>query len=519
MDLVTPQSMRRMDREAIEEVGIPGPILMDRAARGAVDALVDHFQPPRGARIGILCGTGNNGGDGLAMATMLANLGFEPYVLLLGEGDKLSPDAGLYYEIAAQTVGSLAIAADDEELSRRLAAAPDCALWCDALLGTGLDRPLAGRYEQAVKFLRDQPAPVMAIDIPTGLDGRTGQVLGCAAPAQMTATFGFAKVGQCLDPARSYCGKIVVVDIGIPNSVRDHVGFDAVGLDRKWLGSHLPTRPDDLHKGGAGKTLHIGGRPETSGAIALSARAALVAGAGLITVATDRAVQPWIPAQTSEIMSRAAFDSAAAKIDKPTLVDAIERADTVVIGPGLGTDDLSKKIFEITIDAAPQRLIVDADALNLLAKHDQLRRTFCDLAGHSSAVLTPHPGEASRLLGSEIDSILADAVAAALELRDKFSATVVLKTAATVVAGTKGGVAINRTGNPGMATGGMGDALTGLVAAAFADCSGDAFRAACQAVVVHGLAGDRGVEKAGVRGLTVGRLLDAVPVVWQSVER
>ena len=518
MYLVTPESMREMDRRTIEDVGVPGSVLMDRAARGAVDALLDHFEPEPGARIGILCGTGNNGGDGLAMATMLAHRGFEPRLVVLGARDKLSDDAGLYFDVAQHSVDSIEIAEDDESLAEILANQPLCALWCDALLGTGLDRPVEGRYARAVEFLRTRSEPIMAVDIPSGLDARTGQILGVAAEADLTATFGFAKTGQCLDPARSYCGKIVVVDIEIPDFVRDAVGVDAWGLDEAWLRSHLPQRPRDMHKGGAGRTLHVGGRPETAGAIALSARGALVGGAGLITVCTDRRSQPIIPTSTPEIMARGVFDFDSGTIDEDRFRAALDSADTVVIGPGLGTDEIAHKILGITLDSAPSHLIVDADGLNLLARKDELHTALIQLARKSSVVLTPHPGELARLHSEDVVDILSDPISAALRLADDTGATAVVKTAATVVAHPDGRIAINRTGNQGMATGGMGDALTGLVASAFADFE-DPFLASASAVAVHGLAGDFAASHTGHRGLTVRRLLDEVPAVWQALRR
>ena len=518
MHLVSPDAMREMDRRTIEEVGVPGPVLMDRAARGAVDALLDHFELAPGAKIGILCGTGNNGGDGLAMATMLAHRGHSPFVIVLGRRERLSDDARLYFDIAAALVDEVHCAGDDESLRQCLDSAPPCDLWCDALLGTGLDRPVEGRYKMATEFLHSRHCPVMAVDIPSGLDAQTGQVLGTAAAADLTATFGFAKCGQWLDPARRYCGRLVVVDIEIPDSVRDEVGVTATGLDRTWISGRLPGRARDIHKGAAGRTLHVGGVPETVGAISLSARAALVGGAGLITVATDERSQLAIPTSTPEIMARGAFDAAQNTVDEQGLSKLVDAADTVVIGPGLGTGKMSRRVLNCVIAAGPGRLIIDADALNLLSAHDSIRDDLADLATDSDMVLTPHPGEAARLLGDPVDSLLSNPIDAARRLAEHFHCTALFKSAATVVASHDGQVAISGTGNPGMATGGMGDALTGLLAAAFADFPEDPFLASCCAVTIHGLAGDGAVQSTGVRGLTVRRLLDEVPTVWQSLQ-
>lgn len=517
MHLVTPETMQQMDRRTIEDVGVPGTVLMDRAARGAVDALLEHFDPEPGANIGIVCGTGNNGGDGLAMATMLAHRGYRPRVVVLGERGDLSGDAATYFDIARDLVDDLQVAPDEEAVDTVLNDQPDCRLWCDGLLGTGIDRPVGGRYAVAVEYLRDQPAPVVAIDIPTGVQGRSGQILGVAAPAELTTTFGFAKIGQCLDPGRQLCGRLVVVDIGIPDRVRDDIGTQARALDQSWLRDHVPRRPADVHKGDAGKILHVGGRPETAGAIGLSARAALVGGAGLITVGTDRRSQSMIPTATPEVMARGLFDFETGEIDEPELGEALEMVDTAVVGPGLGTDETARRILASVLENSPEHLVADADALNLIAARDEIAEATVDCAADTSVVLTPHPGEMARLQQTDIQEVLADPVGCASALADRFGATVVLKTAASVVAGPDGRVAVNRTGNPGMATGGMGDALTGLIAAAFADTDTDGFRATAIGTATHGLAGDRAADRTGVRGLTVRRLLDEVPSVWQSI--
>lgn len=518
MHLVTPETMQRMDRRTIDDIGVPGPVLMDRAAAGAVEALVDHFAPRPGAAIGILCGPGNNGGDGLAMAAMLADRGFQPYVVVLAPKKELSDDARCYYDVADALVDRVVVAGDEDAVERAVDGAPAADLWCDALLGTGIDRPVGGRYRTAVEFLKRQPAPVMAVDIPSGVEGRTGAVLGVAAEAELTATFGFAKIGQCLDPARGLCGALRVIDIGIPDRVRDAIGTDGVGLDKNWLSDHTVQRPLTHHKGDAGRTLHIGGRAETCGAIALSARGALVGGAGLVTVATDRRTQPAVPTATPEVMARGLFDFERGSIDEDRLREALAAADTAVVGPGLGTDETARQILRIILDTPPAQLVADADALNLAARHDQIRSAFVDAADQTALVVTPHPGEMARLVDGDIDEVLADPIGAARRIGDEFGAVAVHKTAATCVAAPDGRMAVNRTGNPGMATGGMGDALTGLIAASFGDRQ-DPFQAACAGVVVHGLAGDRAAGCRGHRGTTVRDLLDEVPAVWQAVEK
>lgn len=514
--LITPEQMREMDRRTIVEVGLPGSILMDRAARGAVDAILRHFDLPPGATITVFCGTGNNGGDGLAMASMLANLGFQPQVIVLGDKSSLSPDAALYLDIAAFNLSAIHIAPDEEALDQAIHALRPASLFIDALLGTGLDRPLTGRYRKAVDFLNTQNAPLVAVDIPSGINARTGQILGAATRATLTTTFAFAKIGHLLDPARQHCGHLDTIDIGIPLQIRDEVGLAGVALDKAWVLAHLKNRPLDLHKGGAGRTLHIGGRPQTAGAIILSARAALAAGAGLITAATDRRTQPLLPSAVPEIMSRALFDEDSSAIDEAALQDLAGLSDAIVIGPGLGQDELARQIFHTLLSTRPRRLIIDADALNLLANNADLVELL-KKAQIPHLILTPHPGEASRLLKTPISALMNDPIAATQELARRFQATVALTSAATIIASPDERLAINTTGNPGMATGGMGDALTGIIAATLADFPQDSFTATAFSVAIHGMAGDMAATHRGHRGLSVTGLLDSLPSLWHRL--
>ena len=517
MDLVFPQTMQRMDRRTIDHVGTPSVVLMDRASRGAVETLVDHFELPTASSPLFLCGTGNNGGDGLAMATLLHHRGHTPQCILLGRPSDLSPDAAIYFQIAQQLEIPIDEAADEAALESLLDDLSSFDLLVDALLGTGLDRPLAGRYRRAVEWLQNQTTPLVAIDIPTGIDGRTGQIRGTTSRADLTTTFGFAKSGQLLDPGRAHCGKLVVIDIGIPPEVCDHIGFDALGLTPEWLKHHLPARPLDLHKGGAGRTLHVGGRPPTPGAIILSARGALVGGAGLISVATDHRSALMAPARSPEIMGQSVVDDGPS-VDLDGLLALLQKADVAVVGPGLGTDDTAYSILECCLQEASAALVLDADALNLLAAHDELRDALSERACEEPVFLTPHPGEMARLQNETVPDVLQAPMAAAQSLAASTDAIVIHKTAATVVADARGSLAINRTGNPGMATGGMGDALTGLCASALCDLR-DPFEAACFAVALHGFAGDRARQRTGVRGLSVEALLDEIPSIWQSLER
>ncbi len=520
MDGVFPKTMQQMDRRTIDHIGTPGVVLMDRASRGAVEILVEHLGLTSPCRPLFLCGPGNNGGDGLAMATLLHHGGHRPRCLLLSSADELSDDGSTYFRIATNLGIPIDIADNDADLRSQLAGYDDhCFDFVgDALLGTGLDRPLEGRFRRAVDWLCGQSSPIVAVDIPTGLDGKSGQVLGAAARADLTTTFGFAKTGQLLDPGRQYCGHLAVIDIGIPPEVRDHIGVDARVLDLPWLMTHTSRRAPDLHKGNAGRTLMVGGRPPTPGAILLASRAALVGGAGLVTVATDARTAMMAPQRTPEIMGQAIIDEDRQLCER-RLQSLLQGTDGAVIGPGLGTDARAEAILDLCLSEESTSFVLDADALNVLASRGPAgHRDIRQVADHLPCILTPHPAEMARLLDRPIADVLSSPIESTQALAQSTSAVVIHKSAVTVVADPDDQLAINRTGNPGMATGGMGDALAGLCASALCEFT-DPFEAACHAVALHGTAGDRAAAHRGQRGLTVEALLDEIPSLWQSLER
>jgi len=500
MRLVTPEEMVEMDRRTIEEIGIPGIVLMERAALGAVDVLLDSFELPLG-RVGFLCGGGNNGADGMVMARMLDHIGIQCVVVHLSAD--YSGDAAIAFDVVNQLELELIDASELEgsELVDRLESIPPCDVWCDAMLGTGIDRAVEGRYATAIDFLAGQDA-ILAVDIPSGLCGRRGEILGTGAPADVTVTFGLPKLGQALYPGRDLCGDLVVVDIGIPGHVEDAVGCTANGLVPESIGVY--PRPSAIHKGDAGRVACVGGTLGKTGAILMTAQAALSSGAGLVVVGTDEASTAHIAPAVNEAMAETLIGPEISHEELERWL--VDWADVVAIGPGLGQADDARRALEA---ASSRRAVVDADALNMLAEEP------LDL---EDAVLTPHPGEAARLLEVSVSEVMEDTLQSARALAERYQAIVCLKTAATVVAAPDGRLAINMTGNPGMASGGMGDALTGILAATACEID-DLFDASCLAVCVHGWAADLAAASTGHRGLTVSRLLEMLPEVWRLLER
>jgi NAD(P)H-hydrate epimerase len=511
MLLVTADQMREMDRRTIEEVGIPGIVLMERAALGAVDALLAHFEPHISARIGILCGGGNNGGDGFAMARLLSELGFGVWVGAMRAPSQYSDDAAQNCEILDELGIHVLDLSDvgEDDLVDLLDTVPGCEIWVDALFGTGLDRDVEGAYASAIEFLRTRPR-VFAVDIPSGIHADSGQVMGVAVRASATATFGHPKLGQALYPGREHCGELFPVDIGIPASVTRDVGWEAEYLvGDRWV----PRRNATMHKGDAGRVLLIGGEVGKTGAILMATRAALCSGAGLAIVGTYDENVPLVAPAVQEAMASAVLATTMERSHADNLDDLLEWADVVALGPGMGTHDGAFEVLELALEEE-KALVIDADGLTLLADH---RMQLNDIES-APLVLTPHPGEAARLCGCSVADILEDPVGRAMEISDDWDAIVVLKGAGTVVAQhDPHRLAVNSSGNPGMATGGMGDALTGMVAAQLCERL-PAFDAVCNAVWAHGEAADRKSRAVGHRGLTVSALLEELPTVWRDME-
>jgi len=469
----TPAAVREMDRTAIEQLGIPGYTLMTRAGQAAfADARVRW---PAAKRWLVVCGAGNNAGDGYVIARLARAAGLDVTVAALADPDRLTGDAARARDDLRATglaIGSFAPA---------LSSATDLAV--DAMLGTGLDRPLSGAYLDAVNTLNDAGIPVVAVDIPTGLSGATGEVMGAAVRAALTPTFVGLKQGLFLAAGPDYCGEIRFHDLGIPAgelvAIEPTVGLYA-DTDLRGL---LGRRPRTGHKGSFGHVLIVGGNRGMGGAPRLAGEAALRSGAGLVSVAAHPDVAGSITSGCPELMCH----GAGAPEDLEAL---LSRATVVALGPGLGRDDWSWQLFQSVVGCS-QPKVIDADALHVLAE-ESLRR--------DDWILTPHPGEAARLLGVDTAAIQSDRLGAVREIAARYGGVAVLKGHGTLVGAADTLPLLIRHGNPGMATAGMGDVLTGVVAGLLAQYPGDPRRVAAAAAHVHASAGDLAAA-AGERGL------------------
>jgi ADP-dependent NAD(P)H-hydrate dehydratase / NAD(P)H-hydrate epimerase len=438
--LFTAAAVRALDRTAIEIAGIPGLELMRRAGLAAYRLLRRRW--PEAARLAIVCGPGNNGGDGWVVAELAQRDGLRPTVIAVGDQLALGPDAAAAR--AAALAAGVPVASDGAVVTHGQVVV-------DALFGIGLTREISGEFRAAIDAINAASAagrPVLALDIPSGLHADTGMVLGAAVRADSTITFIGLKRGLVTGVAAEYTGRLAFDALGTPPSIFDAVPACARRVRFAALKQCLPPRARAAHKGDHGHVLIVGGAPGYAGAARMAAEAALRVGAGLVSTAVHPACAAQLNSGRPEIMVHAVSDAAA-------LAPLLRRASVVAIGPGLAQLDWSAELFAAVRDA-PLPLVLDADALNLLARDPQRRDDWC---------LTPHPGEAARLLDVSTRDIANDRYAAAAALNARYGGVVVLKGAGSLVSSADGGIDVIADGNPGMASGGMGDVLTGIIAA------------------------------------------------------
>lgn len=504
MKVLDAEQMREVDRAATEALGIPSLVLMENAAIGVADAIGEKY--PEARCVAIFCGPGNNGGDGYALARHLSVRGYECRVFGVGPLPKAGSDAAQQLEIARR-MGLTLERVTGEAVPAALAAARECHVVVDALFGTGLTRSLGEPYAAIVTGLAAMPLARVAVDVPSGLDSGSAQIPGPHFVADLTVTFGAPKVALVLPPACDAAGEVAVTDLGVPGELIAASASQLHLLAAEDLAAYLPARKASSHKGDFGHLLIVAGSAGKAGAAILAARAAVRGGAGLVTAAVPQEILQTVDLGSIESMTLPlpGGPSGLGADARAAVAAASAGKSAVAIGPGLGVEPGTREaIVEMVLDLALP-LVLDADGLNAFAgQAGRLRER------PAPTVLTPHPGELARLLGSSVDEIAADRVAAARRAAGASGAVVVLKGHRTLIADPGGDVWINPTGNPGMASGGTGDVLTGLLGALLAQRY-EALEAAQLAVFAHGLAGDRVAEQHGERGMRAGDLVAALP--------
>ncbi len=515
MKVLTASEMKSIDRVTIEEFGLPGPVLMENAGRQIFLVLVKRFPKIEQEKFVIVAGKGNNGGDGLVVARYLYNYGCQPRVFLLSPKEEVRGDAAINLRVAEKmglSIVELKQAKDWRAFRRALS---EASIIVDAIFGTGLEKPASGFYARAIELINQSPGFKVAVDIPSGISSDSPRLLGPAVKANLTITLGAPKIAHALPPAEEWMGEVWVADIGIPQSL-----FAAENLKVEWpekeliLGCFQP-RKKDTHKGTYGHLLILAGSVGKTGAAIMAARAALKAGAGLVTVATPRSCLPVIARSTVEIMTEPLPETAEGTLAREglsRLMELLRGKDAFLLGPGISTHPETVELVSRLIPEIKLPVVIDADGLNILAQKPELLSKL-----PSPCVLTPHPGEFSRLLGKPTADILGERLSLAQDFAEKYHLFLVLKGYRTLVCNPKRRLFINPTGNPGMATGGSGDVLSGLVASLLMQVP-DPLLATVAAVYVHGLSGDLARQKVGERPLVASDLIRFLPQAIRALE-
>ncbi len=508
MKIATVSQMRAMDQSAIEDFGIPATLLMENAGLAAYRVLRDRFPVP-GRRILVLCGSGNNGGDGLVVARKILSDGGVPQVFLLGDPTRYRGAAALNWEMVGRLGIDAVQGASPADLGDLLAG---CHLVVDAILGTGLSKPVRGPYADLIERVNASGRPVLSLDIPSGIHGDTGQVMGTAIRAEATVTFGLPKIGNLLYPGYHYGGDLYTTHIGFPPDLT-RAAHLTVALNRP---AALPQRSPWGHKGSFGDALFVCGAAGYYGAPYLAAMAHLKAGGGYARLAAPAPIVPTLAGLGPELVflpQTANADGSLALSTYDDLLAAARERDMVVIGPGVSLDEETGRLVRRLVQAVPVPVLIDGDGITAVSAATEVleQRT-------AGTVLTPHPGEMARLTGLSLDTIQGDPIGILQQTASRLKAVIVLKGAHALIGLPDQRVFINTTGNHAMATAGSGDVLTGTIAAMVgAGLPLDA--AVCRGVALHGAAGDIAAEAIGADGVTARDVLAHLPQALRRTRR
>jgi NAD(P)H-hydrate epimerase len=507
MFVVTAKEMRELDRLTIEEYGVPGQVLMERAGAGATEALLKQFPQARTSSVLIVAGKGNNGGDGFVVARLLKKQGVKCEVILTAKKTEVKGDALLNLKAFLNLRGRVTEVCEPAQLDLVRKKLQQCQLVVDALLGTGLSAPVQGLLAGVIDLINASGAPVVAIDIPSGLDSDRGEPLGTAVQAELTVTFGYPKLGLIGDPGATHVGKLVIVDIGIAPEAIERVRPQVELLTAEEVGALVRPRRHAAHKGDFGHLLVLAGARGKSGAALLCGAAALRVGTGLVTLGGPSSLNAIFSSVLIEAMTVPLPELPDGSFchDENAIGQALRNKTAIAFGPGVGVsvDTLGLTRWLLSNSTVP--LVLDADGLNCLASDTSMLQQV-----HAPVVLTPHPGEMARLLNISNAEVQANRLQHAREFATQHGCFLVLKGANTVIAAPDGRVWINSTGNPGMASGGMGDVLTGIISGLLAQ--GQAAEDACRlGVFLHGYAGDMAAEEKGSVGILARDVIERLP--------
>lgn len=515
MKVVSAEVMQQIDAEAIHSFGIPGVDLMERAGQHCAETVMVLFAAHALRKALVVAGKGNNGGDGYVIARLLHGHGWQIDVMVLAQKDDIGGDAAINLQRLPASV-TVAFCPDEESFNSHPGDWSGYGVLIDALFGTGLKQPVTGVYLRAIEAMNAAQVPVVAVDIPSGIHGTSGKILGKAVRADVTVTFACAKLGHILYPGAEHAGDIRVVDIGIPDEITARApGFEFV--DQHHARGLVRPRKRDSHKGTFGHCLIIAGSTGHTGAAAMTAASAVRSGSGLVTLGIPESLNAVLEVKTTESMTLPFVDHGRGYLGgdaAEAIIAASQGKDVVALGPGLSWCTETTLLVHQLVQSVTLPLVVDADGLNCLSADPSV------LLGTSSplVVITPHPGEMARLTGVTVAEVESDRIASAVACAGRFRVMVVLKGARTVIAAPDGRVSINGSGNPGMASGGMGDVLTGLIASLL----GQRYEPliACQlGVFIHGHAGDLVAREKGEVGITAMDVVEKIPYAFKDLQQ
>lgn len=504
MIAVTSSKMRQIDKTTIEEFKIPGILLMEAAARSVVEEI--KMMSNKEDSILIVCGTGNNGGDGFAVGRMLVHEGYEVEIMVLGKEEAIQGDAAINLKSVHKLGISISHIFSGEQMNLVEEKISDYGVIVDAIFGTGLTREIGGFHKEAVEIINHSGKTILSIDIASGIHSDTGEELGIAVRANRTVTFAFPKVGLLVYPGADYTGNLVCKDIGIPCQVIDKMSFQYQFLVDHEAYDVLPVRQSQSNKGTYGKVLLICGSKDMTGAAVLAGKGAYRIGAGLVTLCIPECIQKVVQQSLFEAVTLC-YDGGdyMGTDDQDKIIKQLKKADAVVFGPGMGQNNIVKELLSLALKYCPSPIVIDADGLNNLAQNQELLKNLED----HEVVITPHPGEMSRLIEKPISYVVNHSLQVAREFSKKYGVITVLKSARTIIAHPDGRININCSGNNGMATGGSGDVLAGIIGGLIGQQLLP-YDAAVLGAYIHGKAGDLAAEQNGEYAMIASDIVDCL---------
>lgn len=507
--IVSSSQMRSMDEETIKGFGIPGEVLMENAGRTASRVIAEKKDLNKD-NILIICGPGNNGGDGFVMGRYLYKRSLSLEILLLCPHEKLSGDALLNYKRAKElSINILEVKEVTKDIKSKIKRSN---LIIDAVFGTGLRSAPRGIFKEIIELVNQSEKQVAAVDIPSGINADTGEILETAIKADKTITFGFPKPAHYLNPGKISTGELFVADIGIPETISDLFPYDKRIITKEFFREKIQKRDKNSHKGKFGHLLVIGGSKEKPGAAIMASKAAHRAGAGLVTLLSPQMDTSSCFNETMKV----SFESKTGEFeetDEKILENILEGKTAIVIGPGMGTGKGALKILEYLVCKTRIPMVIDADGLNILSENKELLKKL-----DKRIILTPHPKEMSRLSELSTSEILKDMIKTAKNFTNEISSCLVMKNSATIIAQENKKISINTTGNPGMSAGGSGDILAGIIGAFIANGVEPYDSAAC-GVYIHGLSADILMDEKGPVGYLPGEVSDNLPQAFKRIQK